>query len=165
MGRRALVLLTAAVLAAVGLWVWQRSSSSPEREIARRLHELAGEFNASTTDGLGTLARAARLGQHFTPDVVVELGSGSPPIHGRDTLIGMAARLQPRTAAFLLELTDVTVEMVDDTRANLSLTAVIRRRNDSGEESLDAREFSGEMRLVDGQWRLSRITSVQTLRK
>ena len=29
-----------------------------------------------------------------------ELGQGSPPIQGRETLMGMATRLQPRTAAF-----------------------------------------------------------------
>ena len=45
-------------------------------------------------------ARSAQLGTFFTEDVDVELGSGAAPIHGRATIIGMAARLQPRTAAF-----------------------------------------------------------------
>lgn len=165
MNRRALIGLVSVAVVAAGIWIWQTSGSSPEREIRRRLHELTGEFNAAAGEGVDSLVRAARLGQFFAPDVVVELGGGSPPIQGRDTLMGMAARLQPRTAAFDVEVSDVNVEVVDDTRANLTLTTVIERRNDSGAEALDAREFSGEMQLVDGQWRVSRITAVETLRK
>ena len=57
-------------------------------------------MNASTKDGLGTAARAAQIGSYFTEDAVVDFGGGSRPIQGRETLMGMAARLQPRTAAF-----------------------------------------------------------------
>ena len=53
-------------------------------------------MNASTKDGLGTALRAAQIGSYFTEDAVVELGEGAAPIKGRDTLMGMVARLQPR---------------------------------------------------------------------
>jgi hypothetical protein len=166
MGKRLQVGLAILILAAAGLWIWRYALPSDEREIKRRLHDFADEFNVATTDGLSTIARAASLGQFFTEDVVVELGSGSPPINGRDTLIGMAARLQPRTAAFILELDDIGVTFVDATRADAALTAVIRRRTiGSGEQSLDAREFSAELRRIDGEWRISRVTAVETLKK
>jgi hypothetical protein len=160
---RARLALVAAI--AVGAALWWYAGDPAERAIRGRLQTLAEEFNESTTDGLGTVARAARLGSYFTNDVVIELGQGSPPIQGRETLIGMAARLQPRTAAFELELDDVGVEMVDDAHANVTLTIMIRRRNvSSGEESLDAREFSAEMRHADGDWRLARVVAIDTLR-
>ena len=75
-----------------------------------------------------TIAHAARIGTYFTEDIVVDLGKGTPPIQGRETLIGMAARLQPRTAAFTLELLDITVEMRSPSTAEVSLTAAFRRR-------------------------------------
>lgn len=163
MGRARLAVVAAIAIAAAGWW-WY-SGDPAERAIRGRLQALAGEFNESTTDGLGTVARAARLGSYFTDDVAIELGQGSPAIQGRETLIGMAARLQPRTAAFELELDDVGVEMVDETHANVTLTIVIRRRNvSSGEESIDAREFSTEMRYADGDWRLARVVAIDTLR-
>jgi hypothetical protein len=153
-----------ALLGAAGFWYW-RASTPAEREIKRLFADFAAEFNAATTDGLGTVAKAARIGQYFTPDVVIELGQGSPPIHGRDTLIGMAARLQPRTAAFVLELDDVTVEMLDPARAEVTFTALIRRRSlGSGEESIDAREFAGEVVEAGGRWQVGRLVAVDTLR-
>lgn len=166
MNRRAWVGAIALAVAVIAAYLTWRALGTPEeREIKSRLQELAAEFNASTTDGLGTVARAARIGQLFTPDVVVELGQGSPPIHGRETLIGMVARLQPRTAAFVVELKDINVQLLDANRAEAALTLVIRRRSiGSGEESLDAREFSSELRKDEGAWRLGRVVAIDTLR-
>ena len=166
MNRRAWVgAIALAVVVIAAYLTWRALGTPEEREIKSRLQELAAEFNASTTDGLGTVARAARIGQLFTPDVVVELGQGSPPIHGRETLIGMAARLQPRTAAFVVELKDINVQLLDANRAEAALTLVIRRRSiGSGEESLDAREFSSELRKDEGTWRLGRVVAIDTLR-
>jgi hypothetical protein len=156
--------LAAIVLAGVGFWIWSHASQE-ERAIRARLTDLAREFNAGTTDGIGTVARVARISQFFTSDVVVELGKGSPPIDGRETLMGMAARLQPRTAAFVIELNDVNVSLRDSTRAEVILTLLIRRRSVvSGEESLDAREFAVEVRHSEGDWRINRVSAIDTFR-
>jgi hypothetical protein len=158
----ALALVLALALLTAAAWHYWPSD---EREIRRRLEDFASEFNESTTDGLGTVARAARLGSFFTAGVVVEFGAGSPPIHGRDTLIGMAARLQPRTAAFEMELKDVNVEVGDGGVAEVTLTAVFRRRSmATGEESLDAREFTLGMVKTSGEWEVNRVTAVDTLK-
>ena len=126
---------------------------------------FASEFNSGSTDGLGLIARAAHIGESFTHDVVIELGQGSPPIQGRETLMGMASRLQPRTSAFLLELDDVNVEVKDPDPADVTFTALIRRRSvASGEESIDAREFAAEAVRADRRWRVSRVVAVDTLR-
>ena len=166
MSRRAQFgVLAAIAVAGAALWVWSNASSIEEREIRRQFADFTADFNAGSSDGLDAVIRAARIGQFFTEDVVVELGQGSPAIHGRDTLVGMAARLQPRTAAFVLELTDLTADVHDGGRAEVTFTAVIRRRSvGSGEESLDAREFSADMRHVGGQWRVSRLVAIDTLR-
>jgi hypothetical protein len=164
MSRRTQAVLAVVALAAAGVWIWQWRGTPRDREIRNRLTQLAAELNSSTTDGLGIAARAARLGSYFTPDIVIELGQGSPPIQGRETLMGMAARLQPRTAAFELELKDITIERADDAAADIVFTALIRRRSfGSGEESIDAREFSATMRKTD-EWRIAHVVAIDTLR-
>jgi hypothetical protein len=160
---RGVVLLA---LAAVTYFVWRTRESDDERAIRARIASLRDEINSSTVDGLGTVAHAARIGSYFTDDVTIELGEGATAIQGRDTLIGMAARLQPRTAAFRLEIDDVGVEMVPGAAAaDVLLTAsFVRRSLSTQEESRDAREFSLVCRKNAGTWRIGRVTAIDTLR-
>jgi hypothetical protein len=164
MSRRIQIATAVVLVAGAALW-WWRGGSSAEREIRRVFASFVTEFNSGASDGLGLIARAAHIGESFTPEVVIELGQGSPPIQGRETLMGMASRLQPRTAAFVLELDDVNVELKDEDHADVTFTALIRRRSgSSGEESIDAREFSAEVVRLDGRWRVSRVVAIDTLR-
>src|SRR5262245_34044595 len=99
----------AALLAALGIAAWFFLGRGDEATIiTARLNTLAAEINQSTVDGLGTVARAVQLSTYFTEDVEIDLGQGAAPIRGRGTVIGMAERLQPRTAAFKLSFQDVT---------------------------------------------------------
>lgn len=154
------------VLIGAGVFAWHTRETPDEREIRSRLDSLRSEVNTSTKDGVGVALHAAQIGGYFTEDALVELGEGATPIKGRETLIGMVARLQPRTAAFRMDLEDITIEMVPggDT-ADVLLTASFARRNIStGEESLDAREYALVMTKADGTWRIGRITAIDTLR-
>ena len=163
MSRRVSLIL--ALVAVVGAVWWWRSTPSQEREVRAMFASFAREFNSGSTGGLDLLARAAHIGEYFTPDVVIELGQGSPPIQGRETLMGMASRLQPRTSAFVLELDDVNVEFPDADHGEVTFTALFRRRSqESGEESIDAREFAGEVVRTGGRWRVSRVVAIDTLR-
>ena len=134
--------------------------------VRKRLHSFAEAVNRSTMDGAGPQSRAQQLASYFTDDVDVEFGGGVAPIRGRDTLMGMAERLQPRTAMFRLKFEDVTVAMSPGGEAaDVHLTAeFIRRSITSGEESLDAREFTMAMRRVDNEWRIARVTAIDTLK-
>ena len=164
MSRRVQLVLAVLVVAGLGLW-WWKGGSSAEREVRALFDGFAREFNSGTTDGIGLLARAAHIGENFTPDVVIELGHGSPPIQGRETLMGMASRLQPRTSAFVLEFDDVNVEFGDPDHGEVTFTALFRRRSQgSGEESIDAREFAGEVVRANGRWRVSKVVAIDTLR-
>ena len=153
------------VLIAAATFAWRTRETPDEREIGARLDALRREVNSSTADGVGVALHAAQIGGYFTEDTVVELGEGAAPIKGRDTLMGMVARLQPRTAAFRMELDDVTVEILPGgTAADVLLTASFKRRNIStGEESLDAREYALVMSKADGTWRIGRVSAIDTL--
>jgi hypothetical protein len=160
MPRRAVAVGAAAVVL-IGLWAWRTWWPSEPQQIRRQLLSFASDFNETTTAGLGTVAHAAKLSSYFTDDIIVDLGKGTPPIQGRETLIGMAMRLQPRTAAFRLELLDITVAMKSADSADVSLTAAFRRRSlGTGEESIDARELQVAMVKVNGEWRVSRVKTV-----
>jgi SnoaL-like domain len=154
------------VLIGAAVFAWRTRETPNEREIRSRLDTLRNEVNTSTKDGIGVAVHAAQIGSYFTDDAIVELGEGATPIKGRDTIMGMVARLQPRTAAFRMDLDDVTIEMVPDSNAaDVLLTASFVRRNIStGEESLDAREYAVVMTKADGTWRIARITTIDTLR-
>lgn len=160
---RPTVLVLLAVLAVV---VWRGRMTDEERAIRDRLSALRGEVNASAADGLANVTRAARIGGYFTDEAVVDLGEGAPPIRGRDTLMGMAARLQPRTAAFRMDLDDVSVELVPGGEAaDVILTAsFVSSSVATGEESRDAREFALVLVKSDGPWRISRVTAIDTFR-
>jgi hypothetical protein len=163
---RRLAIVTA-VLAAIVAAAWYITQADDEgAPIRRRLKAFADEVNSSTIDGHGPEARAAELGAFFTEDAEVDLGRGATPIKGRDTLVSMAGRLQPRTSAFSLRLEDITVAMAPGGQAaDVHLTAeFIRRSITTGEQSLDAREFTIRMRWVDNQWRMDRVTAVDTLK-
>lgn len=160
---RSVVIVALGVLA---FFAWRSRITDDERAIRGRLEALRNEINARTTDGLGTVARAAQIGSYFTDDVVIELGEGAPPIRGRETLIGMATRLQPRTAAFRLDLDDVNVDLVPGGQASdvLLTASFVRRSLSTGEESRDAREFALVCEKNAGTWRISRIAAIDTLR-
>jgi hypothetical protein len=145
---------------------WRTREGLDERVIRQRLEAFRAEVNASTMDGVGTAARAVQIGTYFTEDAVVDLGGGAVPIRGRETLIDMAARLQPRTSAFRLDLDDVGIDVVPGgTAADVLLTAsFVRRIISTGEESRDAREFALVLVKADGAWRISKITAIDTLR-
>jgi len=164
MRRNAAIVLAVAALAA-GAWYFLVPSGG-SANVGARLQALSDLINSSTVDGVGPEARGAQLGAFFTEDVDVDLGQGTAPIRGRDTLIGMAGRLQPRTAAFRLRFEDVTIEMAaGEEAADVHLTAEIMRRSiTTGDESLDAREFTLGMRLVGGEWQIARVTAVDTLK-
>ena len=166
MTRSALVRASVVVLLLAGAMAWWSRVTPDERAINARLEALRNEVNSSTKDGLGTAARAAQIGTYFTDDAVVELGRGSPAISGRDTLMGMVARLQPRTAAFRMDLDDVSVDFLPGgDAADVMLTAsFVRRSMTTGEESLDAREYALVMTKAGGLWQIARITAIDTLR-
>ena len=161
--------IAAAAAVVIGLAVagWYAFGPAEEGAAVRgRLRMFADEVNGGSTSGLDPSTRAARFGAFFTEDADVDLGQGTAPIRGRATIIGMAERLQPRTAAFRLEFEDVTVAMAPGgDSADVHLTAkFIRRSISTGEQSLDAREFMLGMRRIGDTWLIARVTAIDTLK-
>jgi hypothetical protein len=155
----------AVLVAAVAAWYLTRADVEGA-DVQRRLHAFAADVNQSTTDGRTPEARGLHLASYFTDDVEVDLGRGSAPIRGRETVVGIAERLQPRTAAFSLKFEDMTVALSPGgDLADVHLTAeFIRRSITTGEKWMDAREFTIALRRESGDWKIGRVTAVDTLK-
>ena len=159
--------LGAAAIVAAGVWAWFAWWPSDERAIRRRLGDLAATVKDAAPEGIVTVARAAQIGSYFTPDVVIDLGQGSGPISGRESLIAAAARLQPRSDDVTLEFDEVSVEVNAEAGvADVALAAVVTRRNTAtGERATDARELQLGMTKDEGVWRIARVAAVDALRR
>jgi hypothetical protein len=161
MARRSL-LVAALVVSTACSWGDER------RAIRQRLTAFVDLVNAgaSVGDGLPAAAHAARVAGFFTEDVEVNLGDGTAPITGREMLMAMALRLQPRTAAYRVAAEDVSVTLdPSGDAATVTLTAeFIRRDPGAARSTMDAREFALEMRLDEGAWKIAGVTAVPTLR-
>jgi hypothetical protein len=155
----------AVVALALGAW-YLLTPADAGAMVRSRLHAFSEVVNKSTVDGQTPEVHGVQLAAFFAEDVEVDFGQGTAPIRGRDTVIGMAERLQPRTAAFRLVFEDVSVAMAPTGEtADVRLTAqFIRRSISTGEQTLDAREFSIAMRRVGAEWQIARILAVDTLK-
>jgi SnoaL-like protein len=157
----AAVAVVVAALAAT--WWWTRADE--HAVVRKRLTSLADEINSSAGEGLGSLTRAAQIGGYFTTDVVVDLGPGSAPIRGRDTVMAMAARLQPRTTAYTVKFADINVALDEaGTAGTVDLTAEFIQRA-GVDDSLDAREFALRVVKGGGVWQIAEIHAVEPVRR
>jgi ketosteroid isomerase-like protein len=155
------VLVLGALLSTAGCAWWDDERAA----VRQRLDTFKVLVNAPAPDGIGTVTRAAEISQYFTEDVTVDLGDGAAPITGREMLMAMAARLQPRLSEFRIDFADVGVQVSpDEQSAAVALTAEFIRRAAGSRQSMDAREFKLTMRQEDGEWRIARVIAVDTLK-
>lgn len=148
----------AAVVIAAAIFAWRAMFPSDERQIRRQLTRVAEEVNEQR-QGLGAVAQAADVASAFADDVVIDLGQGVP-IRGRDTLMGIVARLQPRTSRYEVRIRDMNVRVDTPGSASVDLSATT-----SGDNGMDAREFQLQMVKRDGKWLIARVTPVHVLEK
>jgi hypothetical protein len=133
--------------------------------ITARLRAFTQVVNAAAPEGLGSVSHAGEIAAFFTDDAVVELGSGSTPIAGRETLMAMAVRLQPRLAQYTIGFADANISFAPDRQsADVTLTVEFINRDQTARQQMDAREFKLAMRRVDDEWKMSRVTAVETLK-
>ena len=154
--RRVIGLVAIGLAVAMVAWfVWFRSDA---RQIRRQLTGVADRIN-EPSEGLSAVAKAATIGSAFIDDVVVDLGEGAP-IRGRETIMGIIARVQPRTSRYEVTIRDMNVHVVDAQSASVDLSVTT-----NGENGMDAREFQIGMVKRDRTWLIGRVTPVKVLEK
>jgi hypothetical protein len=147
-----------AVVIAAAIFAWRTVFPSDERQIRRQLTRVVEEVNEQP-QGLSAIAQAADVASAFADDVVIDLGEGAP-IRGRDTLMGIVARLHPRTSRYEVRIRDMNVHVDDPDSASVDLSATT-----SGDAGMDAREFQLRMVKREGKWLIARVMPVHVLEK
>jgi hypothetical protein len=111
------------------------------------------------------VANAARLRRHFDERIVVEPGAGVPPIEGRETIVGLAARARA-DRIFRVEFVDVQVTTTGQPAgfARVSLTGRVTGSAPGGGRFVDGRELELTMSRLTGEWLISRIRTVEAIR-
>jgi hypothetical protein len=161
--RRSAIPAAVAVAAAALLYIGYRTFfPSDEQLIRRRLDELAAAVN-TPADGLDAVTRAAAIGRALADDVEIRTRQGTA-IRGKDTVMGIAARLEPRSAGLNLKFQDVTVTLDDERHAHVELTATYADPESDG-HTLDAAEFTLQMVKPAREWLVARVAPVQVLQR
>ena len=148
----------ALVLGAV--WLWPTDA----RRIRTTLETAAAAVSAPAGEReLERVARAASLAKTLAPDVVVETGPDGPSLRGRETVVGVAARVGmagPLTVAL-----DGIELAVDAGAGRATATAFARVRGDAAGEAgaYDGAEVRIELARIDGTWRIARVSPDRTL--
>jgi len=138
-----------------------------ERRIRDTLDELAAVVSAPAGDGIALVTRAAQLGSFFADDVVIDLGRPFNPIHGRETIVGLAARMQIPGEGLDVRFVDVTVDLLPGGDvAVVRLTATVRAHGQSVlDRTLDAKELEMRLRKVGGDWTIDEVLGVETIER
>jgi hypothetical protein len=162
------VMRLAFVLALAGLgyvlysWYWP----SDEGRIRDALDDLAATVSEPDGDGLGQMARAARLGSFFAQDVVVDLGAPYGRIEGRDTVMALAAKAPVPGEGLDVRFVDVSIDVAPGGEdAVVHLTATVASRGRPFDSSLDAKELEMAWRKVDDTWVIARVIGVSPLER
>ena len=159
-GVKRVTLITLALSACLAWFVVFRHDQD---EIRGQLSALISEVNGASAELSDTRARAARIGQYFTPDVIVEFGIGRSAIQDRETLVDVATRLLPRISTLAAALADTDVRVLDNGRADVTLTLVTHDRG-SDSHDLEPCELSLGFLKVEGAWRIRHVALVDLFR-
>lgn len=160
--RRVALGAAAVALAAAALIFWPTDA----RAVRQTLAAAADAVSVPAGEGdFQRVARAASLAKRLAKDVVVQAGPEGPSIHGRDTVVGLAALL--RTAGpvtVTLDVVDLTIDGAAD-RATATAVGHVSGSEPGELESVDAAELTLELAKIDGAWLIARVTRVPVLRR
>ena len=97
---------------------------SEASRVRARVVAAADAVSARPGEGdLDRLARLTGLAKTLSPDVVVEVETGGPSIHGREAVAGLATQLSAASGPLRVELTDLEVTL-DEDASHAVVTAV-----------------------------------------
>jgi hypothetical protein len=159
------VLLVAAVIG-VACWVWTVWFASPRQIIKNRLGEVARLASFAPNEGnFSRLAKIQKLGLLLAEDVQVMVdipGYESHTFNRRDELMQVLAGSSRLINGVKVQFIDLNIEVnpgKDSALVDLTLEAKI-----TGETDLQAQELNFTLKKVKGDWLITRIETVKTLK-
>jgi hypothetical protein len=167
MVRLFLRLVMLCLLAAAVWWGWRHFFTGEEARIRSMLADLSEVVSVPTKESaFQTLASANGIQNHLLPEIVVNVDvpeMGHKEFSERTELMQayMAARtLMP---GLKVELLDPQIKVASDRRS--ATVEVTLKATQPGKKDLLAQEIHMTLQKPDKNWRVSRVETVQVLRK
>lgn len=156
--------LLAAVVLALGLFLYQRLFPNEERRLLRLLDDLAAAASIPAGEkDLTRLNKAARLAGFFTTDteITVDLGPWQGRvIHGRDELLQLVLSARANAGEVQVQFVDPNIT-VDEDAATVHATGFARV---AGQSDPHVQELKLHFIRSGGPWKIHRVESIRTLR-
>jgi len=158
------VLLLGALLA-LGIWVWMILFPSPEKQVRKRIAEVASLASFSAGEGLVRQGlRVKSLADCFGAKVEVTIdlpGNQHHELAGRDEITQTALLARQNFRWLKIELLDPTVVLsADKQTAVVNLTLRVRFPD---QRDMVVQEMKFSLQKVDREWLIIRIETVRTL--
>jgi SnoaL-like domain len=158
-----LALLVAVIAGSV--WLWRIMFPSDETVIRRQLQELAVVASFPPNEApLAKLTNAARLANFFTADGEVDIAPWNYQrviIKGRDEI--RQAAVGARNAVMSLSVTTEDVEIVSGPTKGRATVRLILTGRTSQDAERRSQPMHLDLRKVDGDWLIQRITTEEYL--
>lgn len=146
----------------LAVWLFQKLFPGDEKIIRRRLNELALSLSVKATDpALARIARANKLAEYFSPDVVINLtgvAANFANMSGRDQLLEVIRMARLNVQQAQIELFDISLELAQGS-ATAHFTALVHL---NGEKNSMVQELKVELNKMNGDWVIARADSVKT---
>ena len=162
----AIRLVLFAALLGCGFWLWTVLFPSPEKIVLKKIAGLAAAANFD--GGAGNITRAGKASsvvKQFADDaqIIIDLaGAGARTLSGREEIreaaLGGFASLKTLNVQFIDPIAKVGA---DKQSAEVNCTAEVRV-DDS--KDFGVQELRFQLKKMDGEWFITRVETVKTLR-
>jgi hypothetical protein len=154
------------LLVVLGLWAWHLLFPNPRTVIHNRLNRLARLASFSAREGnFGRVAAIERMRGFFANnvEVVVEIpGTETHTFNNRDELMQAALAARSSTSSIAAKFIDIKIELSrGDQSAIVDLTL---QASVSGDSDAVVQELRFTLNEIDGDWLITRIETVKTLK-
>ncbi len=160
-----LVLL--ALVIALGFWAWNILFPNPQKVIRHRLEKLAKLASFSAGEGnFSRVASVQQMGSYITDnaEITVDIpGVESHTFNGRAELMQFAMAARATANGISAELVDIVIDMGPNNQSamvNLTLKARV-----GGERDAVIQELEFTFKKIKCDWLISRVATVQTLKR
>ncbi len=154
------------VALALGAWVWTICFPNPRQVITNRLNRVAQLASFTPDEGnISRIANVQKLSQYFAEDVQVFVdipGFESHTFSRRDELMQVALAAKRLGNGLRAEFLDPNIEMGAGNQS--ALVDLTLKAKVPGENDMIVQELKFTMKKIKGDWLITRVETVRTLK-